>query len=61
MVLADSIPKEKRSKKRKKQRVRTIYMKRKIELFKIVWDGDNLLEEIRDKVRNATNLISREW
>lgn len=46
MVLADSVPKEKRSKKRKKQSVRTIYMKKKIELFKIVWGGDNLLEEV---------------
>lgn len=40
--------KTKRPKKIKKnnENIRTISMKRKIKLFKIVWDGDKLVEEI---------------
>lgn len=39
--------KTKRPKKIKKnnENIRTISMKRKIKLFKIVWDGNNLVEE----------------
>lgn len=34
--------------KKNNESIRTISTKRKIELFKIVWDGDNLVEEIRE-------------
>lgn len=53
MVLADPVPKEygqnwkgQRRDKNNNQSVGTTSTKREIELFKVVWDGDNLVEEI---------------
>lgn len=66
MVLADSAPKEYGQKKKAKEEkekqwsLRTISMKTKFELFKIVWDRDNP-EEMRVQVKNGNNLLSREW